>query len=91
MQLSKSKQFLDEYTMFSDKISRILDQKIKSEMELLIKQMVREVQAIDASHDELIGGGKMPAGSGESKGNLISIRKKIVSKLEEYEKSGIIS
>ena len=91
MQLSKSKQFLTEYTMISDKISKITDQKIKSEMEVLVKQLVREVQSIDMLHEELIGGGKMPSKSGESKGNLISIRKKIVSKLEEYEKSGIIS
>jgi two-component sensor histidine kinase len=91
MQLSKSKKFLDEYTLFNSKISRINDQKIKSEMEILVKQLVREVQSIDMAHEELVGGGKMQAGSNDSKGNLISIRKKIVSKLEEYEKSGIIS
>jgi hypothetical protein len=91
MQLSKSKPFLAEYAMISDKISKITDQKIKSEMEILIKQLVREVQAIDMLHEELVGGGKMPSKSGESKGNLISVRKKIASKLEEYEKLGIIS
>jgi hypothetical protein len=91
MQLSKSKQFLAEYTMFSDKISKITDQKIKSEMEMLVKQLVREVQSIDMLHKELVGGGKMPSKSGESKESLISIRKKIVSKLEEYEKLRIIS
>jgi hypothetical protein len=91
MQLSKSKQFLDEYTMFSNKISKITDQKIKSEMEILVKQLLREVHSIDMLHRELIGGGKMPSKSGESKGSLISVRKKIISKLEEYEKLGIIS
>jgi len=91
MQLSKSKQFLDEYAKFNDKISKITDQKIKSEMEILVKQLVREVQAIDMLHEELVGGGKLPTVSSESKGNLVSVRKKIVSKLEEYEKLGIIS
>jgi hypothetical protein len=86
MLLQKSERFLKEYKSFSERISKIENENLKTELTSLLGQLVNEVKTIDAQHEEIVLIKKMPDGVNDTKNVLMSIRKKIAAKLEEYEK-----
>jgi hypothetical protein len=90
MLLSKSERFLNEYKTFSEKISRITDERIKNDLTQLLNNLVNAVKSIDQQHQELVAIHRMPEAIGESQSNLLSIRKKIFEKISQAEKAGLI-
>ena len=86
MLLQKSERFLTEYKWFSDRIAKIENENLKTELTALLGQLVNEVKAIDAQHAEIALIRKMPDGIDDTKNSLMSIRRKIASRLDEYER-----
>jgi hypothetical protein len=90
MLLANNPRFLNEYKVWSSKIDKIKDERIKKELEDLLRKLVEAVRAIDLQHQEILVLHRMPDGLGESKGDLVSIRKKIQLKLDSCEKAGLL-
>lgn len=90
MQLIKNPRFVKEYEEFSNKIERLSDENIKKEMKQLLNQLVAAVKSIDREHGDIVLVKKLPQAVGEHKHTISEIRKKIVHKLMECEKSNLI-
>jgi hypothetical protein len=91
MLLSKSKKFIDEYNDFKHKIENISDSKTKGELELLLKQLLKEVNSIDSYYQDLVTAPKFSTNTAGNKSNITNIRKKIFLKLEECRQIGILN
>lgn len=90
MLLANNPRFLNEYKTWSAQIDSIKDEKIKKDLEGMLRQLVEAVRAIDLQHQEILTLHRMPEGLGESKGDLSSIRKKIHDKLESCKRAGLL-
>jgi hypothetical protein len=90
MRLEKSERFIKEYTEFNHKISKISDDRIKKDMIQLLNQLLGEVREIDRKHQDLIMASSVLGSSSEHREKLLTLRKKIVSRIDECQKSGII-
>lgn len=86
MLLQKSERFINEYKWFSERISKVENESLKTELNVLLNQLVNEVKTIDAQHEEIVMIKKMPDGINDTKNVLMTIRKKIANKLDEYER-----
>jgi hypothetical protein len=89
--LANNERFKKEYKQFSEKISMIPDEKIKTEMNQLLQKLLSEVRSIDNYHHELINGNKLATDSiSTQRSSLSSIRQQLIKKIESCEKSGLI-
>lgn len=87
MQLEKSERFKNEYNSFKEKIDAVQNEAVKTELNSLLNQLVAEVKAIDRQHYELSTSFKVSNNMADHKTNLLEIRKKIASKLENFKNS----
>lgn len=90
MLLANNPRFINEYKTWSSQIDKIKDEKIKKDLEVMLRQLVETVRSIDLQHQEILTLHRMPDSLGESKGNLSSIRKKISDKLESCKRAGLL-
>lgn len=90
MLLANNPRFINEYKTWSAKIDKIKDEKIKKELEDLLRKLVEAVRAVDLQHQEILVLHRMPDGLNESKGDLVSIRKKIHDRLASCERAGLL-
>lgn len=90
MLLADNPRFVAEYKEWSEKINRIKDERIKKELEDLLRKLIEAVRAIDLQHQEILVLHRMPESLAESKSNLTSIRKKINNRLESCERAGLL-
>jgi len=91
MRLEKNERFIKEYDEFNRKISKISDERIKKDMINLLNQLLGEVREIDRKHQDLIISSSILGSSTENREKLNSLRKKIVTRIDECERSGIIT
>lgn len=87
MQLSNSQRFLAEYQDFKDKISKVSNLDKRQELTDLLNQMVNEVRAIDAKHNELTQMSRMPSSVTDIRESLSSIRKTLHSRLADHSRN----
>ena len=90
MRLEKNERFIKEYTEFNQKVSKISDERIKKDMIQLLNQLLGEVREIDRKHQDLIVSSSIVGSSTENREKLNSLRKKIVTRIEECVRSGLI-
>lgn len=90
MLLANNPRFLNEYKQWSSQIDKVKDEKIKKDLEDMLKKLVEMVRTIDLQHQEIVVLHRMPDSLNESKGDLISIRKKIQDKLETCKRAGLL-
>jgi hypothetical protein len=86
MLLSKSEQFLKEYNDFKRRISEVADEKIKSELNLLLSQLVKAIQSIDTHHQELTYQQRLPDVINISRENVMNTRKKLIQLLDSWDR-----
>jgi hypothetical protein len=91
MRLEKSERFVKEYTEFNQKVSKISDDRIKKDMIQLLNQLLGEVREIDRKHQDLVLASSVLGSSTENREKLQVLRKKIVTRIEECERSGLIT
>lgn len=85
--LEKSEKFQEDYTRYKTAIEAIENEKIKSEMEILLKQLVAEVKNIDSQHYQLFSKSSLPDVVNDSRYKIINIRKKIEKTLKDYSRA----
>ena len=83
--IERSEKFQNEYNNFSSRIDAITDENVKAELNLLLKNLVFEVRAIDKQHDELMTKHQLPSMVTELRTKIMDIRKRLSKRLEEYE------
>jgi hypothetical protein len=86
MLLSKSEQFLKEYNDFKRRISEVSDEKVKSDLSLLLSQLVKAIQSIDACHQELTYQQSLPDSINISRETVMSTRKKLIQLLDSWDR-----
>lgn len=91
MLISKSERFLKEYNDFKSSASKISNDRIKTEVEKLITDLVFEVKSLDRKQEDLLIGRKVVDSLTEKKNKIADIRKKIYIKLQDCKKSGLIA
>lgn len=86
MLLEKNERFIKEYREFSDKISKIDNEKVKKELVDLLNRLLAEVRSIDRQHEEIIAGIKLPSRINDNRDSITEVRKKIIKRLEDWDK-----
>lgn len=91
MLISKSERFLKEYNEFKDNISKIENDEVKKELNLLLDKLVAEVKSIDRLHENLLLTRRLATDDNGKRETVLTLRKKISQRLEEYKKQGLLN
>lgn len=87
MRLFTSERFQKEYKLFSSKLEEITNLETKKKLDDLLNQLVREVKAIDARHEDFILTRKIPSSVEDSRTNLLEVRKRIDRLIRDWDES----
>ena len=87
MQLSKSSQFQNEFKNFSDRASKITNERIKKEVEEDLRSLVNEVRLLDQFHQDQLFQKNLSGSATDSRNKILDIRKRIAKKLDGWEKT----
>ena len=85
MLLSKNENFIKEYNNFKTRIDRVKDEHQQTALNDLLNEIASVVKEIDKKHELLAMRSKMPSGGEEPRIKLLDLRKKLDSRLKEYE------
>ena len=85
MLLSKNENFIKEYNNFKTRIDRVKDEHQQTALNNLLNEIVSVVKEIDKKHELLAMRSKMPNEGKEPRIKLLDLRKKLDSRLKEYE------
>jgi hypothetical protein len=89
--LTSNERFQKEYKDFSEKISMISDEKVKSDLDQLLQKMLAEARSLDRQHEELLRGSKLASDVvSNHRSSLTAIRQQLVKKIESCESAGLI-
>jgi uncharacterized phage infection (PIP) family protein YhgE len=89
--LTDNPRFQKEYQEFSEKISRITDETVKTQMNQLLQKLLAEARSIDRQHEELIKGAKLAADVvSDHRSSLTQYRQQISKKIQDCERAGLI-
>ena len=83
--LLKSERFQTEYKMYNDRINNISDETVQVQATTLLKSLINEVKKLDGQHQEMFSGNQLPTALGDSRGSIITLRKKIDTMLKDWE------
>ena len=86
MLLSKSEQFLKEYNGFKTRIDAVTDDKVKSDLNNLLSQLVNAIRQIDTQHQELVYTAKLSDAVNVSRETVMNSRKKLIQLLDSWER-----
>ena len=84
LNLSNSLRFKEDYNNLSNRIDKITNEKLQSELRKLLVQLVNEVRNIDKNHERLLYDKKLPDSTVDSKSKLLEIRRKIDKRLSDW-------
>ena len=84
LNLSNSPRFKEDYNNLSNRIDKITNEKLQSELRKLLVQLVNEVRNIDKNHERLLYDKKLPDSTVDSKSKLLEIRRKIDKRLSDW-------
>lgn len=85
--LQNSKKFTDDYQQYQERIKKITDPKIQSELTSLLVQLKEQVMYIDRSHDSMFITGRVNGDLADQRATLISIKKNLDNKLSRVERT----
>lgn len=86
MALEKSERFKKEYSDFKTRISKITDDRVKTELLAQLGKLVSEVRAIDEQHETLWLKKELPAIATDTRDRIATTRRAINKKLEDWER-----
>lgn len=87
LSLMKSERFQKDYKELNARVSAITNENVKADAIKLLNQLVHEVKGLDAQHMNMVAGSAMPSIGEDSRTNIQEIRKKLISKLDDYDRS----
>ena len=83
--LLQSERFQTEYKMYNDRINKISDETVQVQATTLLKSLINEVKKLDNQHQEMFSGNQLPTALGDSRGSIVTLRKKIDIMLKDWE------
>jgi hypothetical protein len=91
LSLYKSEKFQNEVRSFRDRISKVDDLKLKTNLENQINKLESIVKSLDSQFEEMIYSKQIGSNSNDSRTKISDIRKFVDSKLLDFEKSKKLS
>ena len=91
MELAKSKRFLQEYNEFLSLCEKIEKPEVKSQLEKMIGELLFEVKDLDRRHEQIFIAKQGTDALSDKRDRIVSIRKKIHSKLQDCKRAGLIN
>ena len=83
--LQKSSRFQQDHERYLAKIEQIPEGEFKREVKELLNKLVAEVRKLDTMHMEMIYTKQMPSMGSDMKQDILSLRKKLDSKLKSLD------
>lgn len=71
--------------MYNDRINKISDETVQVQATTLLKSLINEVKKLDNQHQEMFSGNQLPTALGDSRGSIVTLRKKIDTMLKDWE------
>jgi len=84
--LENSERFKTEFNDWRSRISNITNDRIRTELNEKMTQLLREVRSVDQQHRDILMAKQLPNMIADSRTTLTEIRQSIVRQLEDYEK-----
>jgi hypothetical protein len=84
--LENSERFKTEFNDWKSRIDKITNDRVKSELNNKMTQLLREVRAVDQQHRDVLMAKQLPNMIADSRNTLSEIRQSIARQLEDYEK-----
>lgn len=85
--LESNDRFVTEYRNFKERISKITNEKVKTELSEKLTLLLREVRVLDEQHSDMFYKKQTSHFLPDSRKKIIDIRKSIIKKLDDWEKS----
>jgi hypothetical protein len=82
--IENSEVFKKEFTMFSEKISRIQNETVKKELSSKLNDLLKEVRQIDSQHRDIFDKKTIASTVPESRTKLMEFRRHLDTKLKEF-------
>ena len=80
--LQKSSRFQKEYERYLTAINTMPDGPVKQESQQLLNKLILEIKKLDTMHMEMIYTKQMPSMGSDMKQDILTLRKKLDSKLK---------
>lgn len=84
--LENSERFKTEFNNWKSRIDKVTNDRVKSELNNKMTQLLREVRAVDQQHRDVLMAKQLPNMIADSRNTLSEIRQSIARQLEDYEK-----
>lgn len=85
--LESNPKFKEDFQKLKEKISKIDQENLKSELEGYLRHLMSEVRNLDVMHGELTMHRELSNGVHDSRGKIVELRKKIEKKLNAWERA----
>jgi hypothetical protein len=82
--IENSEVFKKEFTIFSEKISRIQNETVKKELSSKLNELLKEVRQIDSQHRDIFDKKTISSTVPESRTKLMEIRRHLDTRLKEF-------
>lgn len=82
--IENSEIFKKEFTMFSEKISRIQNETVKKELSSKLNELLKEVRQIDSQHRDIFDKKTISSTVPESRSKLMELRRHLDTRLKEF-------
>jgi hypothetical protein len=80
--LQQTERFQTDVKQYRERIDKIVDEQDKLEATRLLNDLIYEVKNMDSMYMDMVFSKQLPSMGGELKNKIISIRKKLDSKLK---------
>jgi hypothetical protein len=85
--LKENQAFTKDYKNYQQRIAKVTNEQTKKELVTLLLELSREVDNIDLCHEQMLITNKMPGTASETRSAIASCRKRLETKLAQWEKS----
>jgi hypothetical protein len=81
--LENSERFRNDYDRYKAAIEQVTNPSLKTDLEMLLSSLLREVRKIDEDHEAVFSSGRIPTGVVDSRNRITEIRKSLDSRLRD--------
>lgn len=86
LQLEKSEKFQKEYTSYQNKIEEISNDRVRTDLKVLVQTLLKQVRAIDKQHLDLMTKNARPEDISDSRSNVTETRRKIRNLIRDWDR-----
>lgn len=85
--LQTSQRFLDDYRQYQERIKKVTDSKIQTELTKLLVELKEQVTYVDRSHESMFITGRVTSEITDLRSTIITIKKNLDQKLSRWERT----